>query len=103
MEEKFIKVVGAKEHNLKNVSIEIKKGETWCFIVCDDGVGFDGELERTQLQVGLNIMRERAAQIKAEVEINSQAGYGTVVKLLVPGAQKQNPNIDNPNVTAEKL
>ncbi len=68
-----------------------------------DGVGFDGELERTQLQVGLNIMRERAAQIKAEVEINSQAGYGTVVKLLVPGAQKQNPNIDNPNVTAEKL
>lgn len=48
-------------------------------------------------------MRERAAQIKAEVEINSQAGYGTVVKLLVPGAQKQNPNIDNPNVTAEKL
>ena len=92
-----------KHANAKNVSIEIKKGETWCFIVCDDGVGFDGELERTQLQVGLNIMRERAAQIKAEVEINSQAGYGTVVKLLVPGAQKQNPNIDNPNVTAEKL
>lgn len=92
-----------KHANAKNVSIEIKKGETWCFIVCDDGVGFDGELERTQLQVGLNIMLERAAQIKAEVEINSQAGYGTVVKLLVPGAQKQNPNIDNPNVTAEKL
>ncbi len=27
MEEKFIKVVGAKEHNLKNVSIEIPKNE----------------------------------------------------------------------------
>ena len=27
MEEKFIKVVGAKEHNLKNVSIEIPKNQ----------------------------------------------------------------------------
>ena len=27
LEEKFIKVVGAKEHNLKNVSIQIPKNE----------------------------------------------------------------------------
>jgi two-component system, NarL family, nitrate/nitrite sensor histidine kinase NarX len=77
-----------KHAKARNVSIEIEKGDTWRFLVRDDGVGFDDEIERSHLQVGLNIMRERAAQIYAEVAVSSQAGVGTTVTLLVPALQK---------------
>ncbi len=77
-----------KHAKARNVSIEIEKGDTWRFLVRDDGVGFDDEIERSHLQVGLNIMRERAAQIYGEVAVSSQAGVGTTVTLLVPALQK---------------
>jgi two-component system nitrate/nitrite sensor histidine kinase NarX len=77
-----------KHAKARNVSIEIEKGDTWRFLVRDDGVGFDDEIECSHLQVGLNIMRERAAQIYAEVAVSSQAGVGTTVTLLVPAIQK---------------
>lgn len=93
-----------KHANAKNVSIEIQKGVTWRFVVRDDGVGFNEALERTQLQVGLKIMRERAAQINAEVEIKSESGIGTIVTLLVPGTlmQKVNANENETNLMMEK-
>lgn len=71
-----------------HVSIAITKGDSWRFEVCDDGVGFDfEEAKRSQLQVGLKIMQERAAQIGAQVELHSKVGEGTSVILHVPSVQ----------------
>lgn len=91
-----------KHAKAKNVSIEIQKGDTWRFLVRDDGVGFDDELERTHLQVGLRIMRERAAQINAQVELRSQVGRGTVVTLLVPATQKNKTAVHQISASEEK-
>ena len=52
----------------------------------DDGVGFDLLGSRSELQVGLKIMRERADQIGATVAIDSAVGQGTTVTLRVPTA-----------------
>lgn len=70
----------------RSVEIEIHKGEPWRFLVRDDGVGFDLLGSRTELQVGLKIMRERADQIGATVAIDSVVGQGTTVSLRVPTA-----------------
>jgi two-component system nitrate/nitrite sensor histidine kinase NarX len=91
-----------KHAKAKHVSIEIQKGDIWRFFVRDDGIGFDNELERNHLQVGLKIMRERAAQINAHVEVSSLAGSGTTVTLLVPATQKHKSTADQLNTWVEK-
>jgi signal transduction histidine kinase len=50
--------------------------------IADDGRGFDpvGQMSRTHF--GLSLMRERALEIGAELEIHSSPGSGTVVRLL---------------------
>jgi len=79
------------------VEIEIHKGEPWQFMVRDDGVGFDLLGSRSELQVGLKIMRERADHIGATVAIDSAFGRGTTVTLRVPTAMpvklKVNPTV----------
>jgi two-component system nitrate/nitrite sensor histidine kinase NarX len=66
------------------VRIEIIKGDIWQFDIKDDGVGFNSDAERDQLQVGLKIMQERAQQIGAQVNVRSSTGQGTLVTLRVP-------------------
>jgi two-component system nitrate/nitrite sensor histidine kinase NarX len=66
------------------VRIEIIKGDIWQFDIKDDGVGFNSDAERNQLQVGLKIMQERAQQIGAQVNVRSRTGQGTLVTLRVP-------------------
>jgi signal transduction histidine kinase len=52
--------------------------------VRDDGVGFDSHNNRSEINIGLKIMQERANQIGATVDITSLVGQGTTVTLLVP-------------------
>jgi signal transduction histidine kinase len=54
-------------------------------VVCvrDDGVGFDPDT-RANAGQGLQSMRDRARQIGAELEVTSQPGSGTRVRLWVP-------------------
>ena len=61
--------------------------------VTDDGVGFDPQAEYAG-HMGLNSMRERAAQIGGILEIESEAGQGVVVRVRIhapdrPGANSQ--------------
>lgn len=51
-------------------------------IVQDDGQGFDPAWNPGADHFGLRIMQERAEQIGARVEISSQVGQGTRVKML---------------------
>ena len=64
----------------------------------DDGVGFSEGSQRSELQVGLKIMRERADQIGATVAVDSALGQGTTVTLRVPSSMppktKQNPTAE---------
>jgi len=48
--------------------------------VRDEGPGFDpGALRRTRRSLGMSTMRERAAQIGARLEVQSEPGSGTTV------------------------
>jgi two-component system nitrate/nitrite sensor histidine kinase NarX len=67
-------------------------------VVRDDGIGFDLGRSQGESHVGLKIMRERAQQIGAEVELVSAPGEGTAVKLKLP----QHP-VTGPNVATEGL
>ena len=49
-------------------------------LVKDDGVGYSGEDRRSD-QLGMGIMRERAAAIGARLVLESQPGHGTQVSL----------------------
>jgi PAS domain S-box-containing protein len=66
--------------------VEIRLGVSQGEIVLeltDDGVGFDPQAEYSG-HMGLNSMRERAAQIGGRLQIVSEAGRGTVVRLCIP-------------------
>jgi signal transduction histidine kinase len=49
--------------------------------ICDDGLGFDPE-GVSQDHLGLGIMHERAASIHAQLQVESQPGGGTQVKVV---------------------
>lgn len=66
------------------VEIRVDKGPAWCIAVHDDGRGFDTDVELTELNVGMKIMRERAQQIGARVDIRSAPGEGTILSLKLP-------------------
>ena len=74
-----------KHAGARQVWIDVRQTPQWRFAVRDDGRGFqaaDGRLDETH--VGLRIMRERAARIGAQVEVNTAPGAGTSVVLTVP-------------------
>jgi signal transduction histidine kinase len=53
--------------------------------VADDGVGFDPDApELRSRRLGLTSMEERAERIGARLEIDSQRGRGTAVRLEAP-------------------
>ena len=52
--------------------------------VRDDGVGFGPDASSG---VGLGSMRERAALVGGKLEIESEEGHGTTVRLRVPLSQ----------------
>jgi two-component system sensor histidine kinase DegS len=60
----------------------------WNLEVRDDGRGFDAvtALVRGRRNFGLQFMRERAEMIGARLDIRSQPGDGTVVRLSIPMA-----------------
>jgi two-component system nitrate/nitrite sensor histidine kinase NarX len=73
-----------KHAGATSVVLGVNKGARWRFTVQDDGRGFDQAQELDSSHVGMNIMRERAERIGAEVTVNAQPGRGTTVSLLLP-------------------
>ena len=73
-----------KHAGAQQVSLDVRKGAQWRFVVRDDGMGFDTERSRDETHVGLKIMRERAERIGAQVEVASQVGHGSSVTLTLP-------------------
>ncbi|MGI9134494.1 MAG: histidine kinase, partial [Rhodoferax sp.] len=73
-----------KHSDATRVSLEVRKGSQWVFVVRDDGVGFDRAGEQGESHVGLKIMHERAQNIGAQVRVESSFGNGTSVTLTLP-------------------
>lgn len=73
-----------KHAGAAQVGLEVAKGARWRFVVRDNGAGFDTQKHPGESHVGLNIMRERAGRIGAEVNVVSAAGQGTTVTLTLP-------------------
>ncbi len=74
-----------KHAGAREVWLEVQRAPQWRFEVRDDGRGFDAAADAPdEMHVGLRIMRERAARIGAQVEVDAVPGAGTCVVLTVP-------------------
>ncbi|MBS0467832.1 MAG: type IV pili methyl-accepting chemotaxis transducer N-terminal domain-containing protein [Proteobacteria bacterium] len=79
-----------KHAGAKNVQLRVQRHPQWCFEVRDDGQGFDPQgVQPDSLHVGLVIMRERAERIGATLTLDTQAGHGTRVTLVLPPAGRE--------------
>jgi two-component system nitrate/nitrite sensor histidine kinase NarX len=74
-----------KHARARAVWVEVQQSPQWRVEVRDDGCGFDpGGAAPDETHVGLRIMRERAGNIGATVEVASVQGSGTCVVLKLP-------------------
>jgi two-component system nitrate/nitrite sensor histidine kinase NarX len=75
-----------KHAQAREVWVEVQQAPQWRVEVRDDGRGFDpdGAGPGDETHVGLRIMRERALNIGATVEVASVPGSGTCVVLKLP-------------------
>jgi two-component system nitrate/nitrite sensor histidine kinase NarX len=73
-----------KHANASRVCLSVHKGTQWRLWVQDDGRGFDVTRANDETHVGIKIMRERAQRIGARVDLESQPGVGTTVRLTLP-------------------
>lgn len=64
-------------------------GDRLILTIQDNGRGFDADLVPPD-RLGLEIMRERARAIKADLQITSQPGAGTQVNIFWPGVNSVN-------------
>ena len=78
-----------KHARAREVWVEVRKSPGWSVEVRDDGSGFlPAAAHSGETQVGLRIMRERAARIGAAVELHSAPGAGTRVRVSLPEPQR---------------
>jgi two-component system nitrate/nitrite sensor histidine kinase NarX len=74
-----------KHAQAREVWVEVQQAPQWRVEVRDDGCGFDPDgAGPDETHVGLRIMRERAQNIGATVEVASVPGSGTCVVLKLP-------------------
>jgi len=74
-----------KHAGARNVFVNLDWGASeFCFIVRDDGLGFDAEGLPPEGHFGLKIMQERASDLKATLTFSSQPKLGTQVMLRLP-------------------
>ena len=84
-----------KHSQADQVLITIKNDEDFELCVMDNGTGIDPDLvaKRNKRHVGLNIMKERAQRIGAEVSVGrvdpAVFPSGTVVRLVIPSATRR--------------
>lgn len=75
----------ARKHaQADRVQLIVQRGPQWVFTVRDNGKGFDVDARpQEETRVGLHIMQERAERIGARVNIESQIGVGTEVRIAL--------------------
>lgn len=73
------------------VYITLKNARDFELTIQDNGDGYDPAniASRGEAHVGFHIMRERAARLGAQLELNSEPGKGARVHLLLPVSERQ--------------
>jgi signal transduction histidine kinase len=64
-----------------------RAGDRVAVTVTDDGAGFDPARAARRHGMGLELMRERVAELGGEFELDAAPGRGTTVKILLPLAR----------------
>ncbi|MEX2314884.1 MAG: ATP-binding protein, partial [Thermomicrobiales bacterium] len=99
-------IQNARKHARANRVIVSVRGEESALIVTieDNGRGFSPERVTTHMMggAGLRGMQERAALVGGEIRIESAAGEGTRIELVLPltGADTTDSAFDNPATDA---
>lgn len=72
-----------KHAHATKVEVRINDNQDFFLTIHDNGVGFDfgTVMQKGESHVGLNIMRERAQRIHAQLNVDSKIGAGTTVNL----------------------
>lgn len=80
-----------KHSEADRVEVSVDNDRDFSLAVKDNGQGYDPAevAERGESHVGLHIMRERAARMRAVIKLESQPGAGTCVSLTLPGSERQ--------------
>ncbi|MGS1107382.1 type IV pili methyl-accepting chemotaxis transducer N-terminal domain-containing protein [Achromobacter anxifer] len=80
-----------KHSEASHVRIDVANDRDFSLAIADDGQGYDPAevAERGESHVGLHIMRERAARMRAVIKLESMPGAGTRVALTLPGSERQ--------------
>ncbi|WP_434778210.1 histidine kinase [Neisseria sp. Ec49-e6-T10] len=75
-----------KHAQASKVTININNDAAFSMTIQDNGVGFDSDKiqSKKSSHVGLSIMKERATQIAAHIEVQSVKTKGTCVTLCIP-------------------
>lgn len=75
----------------REVAVDVVDGADFTLHVEDDGRGYDPAEVFTgdQLHVGLGIMRERAARLRATLELAGRPGHGASVRLVLSKDDRQ--------------
>ena len=77
----------ARHAKATQVQIALKLSTTGLSLaIQDNGIGFDAARKRLRPSLGLTGMRERANLVGATIEIESQPGAGTIVRVQLPTA-----------------
>jgi signal transduction histidine kinase len=84
----------AQHAQAQHIRIKIEEtGETLCLIVIDDGAGFDPSTVDANTHFGVQGMRERARMIGAELDVSSQVGQGTQLRMKLKRKSDAYPNL----------
>ncbi|MYM27574.1 HAMP domain-containing protein [Duganella sp. CY15W] len=80
-----------KHASASQVWIQLSDDQDFTLSIRDNGHGFNVQKLETlgDAHVGINIMRERAQRIDAQLQLNSAPGEGTEVVLHMPRAQRR--------------
>ncbi|MRW93528.1 HAMP domain-containing protein [Duganella sp. FT80W] len=80
-----------KHASASQVWLRLRDAQDFTLSIRDNGHGFDTHKLETlgEAHVGINIMRERAQRIDAQLQLQSTPGQGTEVVLHLPRAQRR--------------
>lgn len=80
-----------KHAQASTVEVRVDNGRDFSLQVRDNGAGFAAHLrdKKTEVQIGLRIMQERAERLGAQFSIASAQGSGTTISLDLPEAKRQ--------------
>ncbi|MGV2863065.1 type IV pili methyl-accepting chemotaxis transducer N-terminal domain-containing protein [Achromobacter sp. AGC39] len=80
-----------KHSEASRVDVTVGNDRDFSLHIVDNGQGFDPAdvAARGDAHVGLHIMQERAARMRAVIKLESQPGAGTRVMLTLPGSERQ--------------